>query len=54
MTTVKIHMQFCCHFQSVSSDINASFTLSIKTSRPIQDRLELAHFQLIVDKLRAR
>jgi hypothetical protein len=38
----------------VSSDINASFALKIKTSRPIQDRLEMNHFQLVVDKLRGR
>jgi len=39
---------------SVSSDINVSFALKIKTSRPIQDRLEMAYFTLVVDKLRAR
>jgi hypothetical protein len=44
----------CKLFQSVSSDINASFALKIKTSRPIQDRLEMNHFQLVVDKLRGR
>jgi hypothetical protein len=34
--------------------MTASFALKIKTSRPIQDRLEMNHFTLVIDKLRGR